>query len=63
MTDANGIDPRALSFDVPPEVWEQIPEIIRWSVKAWRAVRFLLPLLDEDGRHYAMGVEFARDRV
>ena len=50
MTDASGIDPRAVSFDVPPEVWEQIPEIIRWTVWAWRSVRFLLPLLDGDGR-------------
>ena len=50
MTDANGIDPRAVSFDVPPEVWEQIPEIIRWSVRAWLAARSLLRLLDGGGR-------------
>ncbi len=61
MTDVSGIDPRAVSFDVPPEVWEQIPEIIRWSVGAWRLVRFLLPLLDGDGRRVIL-VDLTRAR-
>ena len=50
MTDVSDIDPRAVSFDVTPEVWEQISVIIRWSVTAWRAARPLLRLLDGDGR-------------
>ncbi len=50
MTDVSDIDPRAVSFDVTPEVWEQFTEIIRWSVTAWRAARPLLRLLDGDGR-------------
>ena len=61
MTDVNGIDATALSFDVPPEVWEQIPEFIRWSVKAWRMVRFILPLLDGDGRRLIL-VDLTRAR-
>ncbi len=50
MTDANDFDPRAVFFDVPPEVWEEILVIIRWIVTAWRAARPLLRLLDGDGR-------------
>ncbi len=50
MTDVSSIDPRAISFDVPPEVWDQIPVIIRWSVTAWGAARSLLRRLDGDGR-------------
>ena len=50
MTDANDFDPRAVFFDVPPEVWEEILVIIRWIVTAWRAAGPLLRLLDGDGR-------------
>ena len=61
MTDVSGIDPKAVFVDVPPEVWEQIPEIIRWGVKAWRVVRLLLPLIDGDGRRILL-VDLTRPR-
>ena len=52
MTDANDIDPKAITFDLLPEEWEQLTEMIRWGIKAWGwgVVRLLLPLIDGDGR-------------
>ncbi len=50
MIDVSNIDPGTVFVDVPPEVWEQIPEIIQWGTKVYRGVSSLLRLFDGDGR-------------
>ena len=57
MTDANDIDPKAITFDLLPEELEQLTEMIRWGVKVleWGVVRLLLPLIDGDGRRILLG--------
>ncbi len=44
MIDVSDIDPRTVFVDVPPEVWEQIPEMMRWGIKVWRGSVHRAPL-------------------
>lgn len=61
MAEVKSVSPQRACFDIPPEVWEQIPEVVRWCVKLWRGVRFLLRLLDGNGR-WILLIDLSRSR-